>query len=131
MTELSAGNGVYLVTQGYPSSGTLPFSFYNGGANNNSSAQGSTNREYNASLSYSANNLSFVIKKDTGTNARKIAVYSGNTKLYTYTQQIPSSTSNIYWYIGNGYTLNNTLADWNNLTPKLRYSASTGYNFTV
>jgi hypothetical protein len=26
MTELSAGNGVYLVTQGYPSSGTLPFS---------------------------------------------------------------------------------------------------------
>jgi hypothetical protein len=108
------------------------FQFYNGGANNNSSAQGSTNREYNASLSWIQQTIYlYVIKKDTGTNARKIAVYSGNTKLYTYTQQIPSSTSNIYWYIGNGYTVNNTLADWNNLTPKLRYSASTGYNFTV
>ena len=128
-TELSNGDGVYLTTGGYHPSNSFTTGFYTGGSNHNATGQGSTNRESQPSLTYSANTISFVIKKDTGTNARKIAVYSGDTKWYTYTQQIPSSTTNIYWYVGHGYSQSN--ADINNLTPKLRYSASTNYDFTV
>ena len=128
-TELSNGDGVYLVNGGYHPSNSFTTGFFTGGSNHNAVGQGGTNRESQSSLTYSANTISFVIKKDTGTNARKIAVYSGDTKWYTYTQQIPSSTPNIYWYVGHGYS--NSNQDINNLTPKLRYSASTNYNFTV
>jgi len=128
-TDLADGDGVYLVNGGYQPSGTFTTGFFKGGSNHNAVGQGSSNRESQLNLSYSANTISFVIKKDTGTNARKIAVYSGDTKWYTYTQQIPSSTSNIYWYVGHGYS--QIAGAINNLLPKLRYSASTNYNFTV
>jgi hypothetical protein len=126
-TDLSNGDGVYLVNGGYGNS--LTTGFFTGGSNHNASGQGGTNRESQSSVSYTNNTISLVIKKDTGTNARKIAFYTGDTKIYTYTAQIPSSTPNIYWYFGHGYSGSSTII--NNLTPKLRYSASTSYDFTV
>ena len=99
-TELSNGDGAYLVNGGYGNSVTT--GFFTGGSNHNATGQGGTNRESQSSVSFTNNTISLVIKKDTGTNARKIAFYTGDTKIYTYTQQIPSSTSNIYWYVGHG-----------------------------
>ena len=126
-TNLSNGDGAYLVNGGYGNSVTT--GFFTGGSNHNASGQGGTNRVSQSSVSFTNNTISLVIKKDTGTNARKMAFYTGDTRIYTYSQQIPSSTSNIYWYVGHGYSGSNQLI--NNLTPKLRYSASTNYDFTV
>ena len=125
--NLSNGDGVYLVNGGYGSS--LTTGFFTGGSNHNATGQGSSNRENQSTITYSGNSVSLVIKKDTGTNARKMAFYTGDTKIYTYTAQIPSSTPNIYWYFGHGYSGSSQII--NNLTPKLRYSASTSYDFTV
>ena len=125
--DLSNGDGVYLTNGGYGNS--LTTGFYTGGSNHNASGQGSDDRESQSSISYTGNSISLVIKKDTGTNARKIAFYTGDTKIYTYTLQIPSSKPNIYWYVGHGYSGSARII--NNLTPHVRYSASTGYDFTV
>jgi hypothetical protein len=133
-TNLSSGNGAYIVAQGYQpsSSGTVLMGFYTGGSNNPTESQGSTNRVNQSNINYADNNLTFVLKKDTGTNARKMAIYTGDTKIYTWSQQIPSSTSNVYFYVGHGFSSpENNFAQWNVLSPKLRYSASTNYNFTV
>jgi hypothetical protein len=133
-TNLSSGNGAYIVAQGYQpsSSGTVLMGFYTGGSNNPTESQGSTNRVNQSNINYADNNLTFVLKKDTGTNARKMAIYTGDTKIYTWSQQIPSSTSNVYFYVGHGFSSpENNSAQWNVLSPKLRYSASTNYNFTV
>lgn len=125
--DLSNGDGVYLTNGGYGNSVTT--GFYTGGSGHNATGQGSSNRENQSSVNYTNNTISLVIKKDTGTNARKIAFYTGDTKIYTYTLQIPSSKPNIYWYVGHGYSGSASII--NNLTPHVRYSASTGYDFTV
>ena len=117
--ELDAGNGVYLANSGYHASNNT--GYYNGGSNHNATGHGTQNREALEADDYTNTTVSFVIKADNAsTDARKIAVYSGSNLVYTYTQQIPASSSTINWYLGCGYPSSSTTM-WQTYAPKIRY----------
>ena len=118
-SALGAGNGVYAVGKGY---GTGTWSFYNGGASNNSASQGSTNRESFQTVSWTGQNITFVVKRDTDfSNARKIAMYIGDTQIYKWTQVIPVGTTYVGIYIGNGYGSSSSTI-WSRDRPRFRYA---------
>ena len=52
----------------------------------------------------------------------KFTVYSGSTRMYTFTQQISSNASTINWYLGCGYPAS-SLTMWQTYAPKLRYKS--------
>ena len=119
-SNLNAGNGIYWI--GERDGGYL--SFYNGGANQNSSGQSSTNREsQDTSTQWSTDTATLIIKPDNhSSDARKIALYFGDTRVYTWTQLIPSSTTTVNWYIGMGYPNDSRFV---NNPFKLRYMSGT------
>ena len=119
-SNLDAGNGIYWI--GERDGGYL--SFYNGGANQNSSGQSSTNREsQDTSTQWSTDTATLIIKPDNhSSDARKIALYFGDTRVYTWTQLIPSSTTTVNWYIGMGYPNDSRFV---NNPFKLRYMSGT------
>jgi len=122
-TALTAGNGVYFVGKGY---GTGTWSFYNGSANNNSSSQGTSNREAAQTVTWTGQTITFVLKRDTdNTNARSIAMYFNDTQVYKWSQKIPSSQAFVSMYIGNGYGAGSNNI-WNRDRPKFRYAEYSG-----
>ena len=119
--ELDAGNGVYIANSGYHASNNT--GYYNGGSNHNATGHGSQNRESLSGDDYTNSTISIVIKADNAsTDARKITVYSGSTRMYTFTQLIPASSSTINWYCGAGYP-SESLGIWSTYAPKLRYKS--------
>jgi len=120
---LSLNNGVYWVGE----RGSNPFSFYNGGANHNSSGQSSTNREsQNSSLNWNTDTVTMIIKADNhASDARKITLYFGDTRVYTWTQLIPAADTTINWYLGSGYGTGGA-STWNSYPVKVRYLSGTG-----
>jgi len=118
--DLSSGDGIYWI--GERDGGYL--GFYNGGANHNASGQSSTNREsQDTSTTWSTSTATLVIKPDNhSTDARKIALYFGDTRVYTWTQLIDASDTTVNWYIGNGYPDSD---EWQSYPLKLRYMSGT------
>ena len=119
-SNLDAGNGIYWI--GERDGGYL--SFYNGGGNQNATGQSSTNREsQDTSTQWSTDTATLIIKPDNhSSDARKIALYFGDTRVYTWTQLRPSSTTTVNWYIGMGYPNDSRFV---NNPFKLRYMSGT------
>jgi hypothetical protein len=119
---LNVGNGIYWVGE----RGDTYHSFYNGGANQNSSGQSSTNRESQQNINWNTNNATLIIKPDNhSSDARKITLYFGDTRVYTWTQLIPASSTTVNWYIGMGYPND---ARYQNNPFNLRYMSGTTTN---
>ena len=119
--NLDSGNGVYIANSGYHASNNT--GYYKGGSNHNATGFGTGNRESLSGDDYTNSTISIIIKADNAsTDARKITVYSGSTRMYTFTQQISSNASTINWYLGCGYPASSTTM-WQTYAPKLRYKS--------
>lgn len=117
--------------------------FYHGGSNaqnNPDIGQNSTNRDGSVQSfdlnSYQLNftptsastrtAITFVIKPDNhSSNARKVYVYYGNTKIHTFTNLIPSSKE-IHWWVGTGHASSSNGDYWTNNSPRVRYADNNG-----
>ena len=116
---LNVGNGIYWIGE----KGDTYQGFYNGGANQNSSGQSSTNRESQQNINWNTDTATLIIKPDNhSSDARKITLYYGDTRVYTWTQLIPASSTTVNWYLGNGYP---NSSPWANYPIKLRYMSGT------
>jgi hypothetical protein len=71
--------------------------------------------------------ITFVVKPDNhSSNARKVYVFYGNTKVHTFSNLVPAS-SPIHFYIGIGHNTDNSGGDnWTNNPPRLRYADNNG-----
>jgi len=121
--------------------------FYTGGAGGGNSASigsASTNREVSANyrlneyqLNFTPTSAStrtaitFVIKPDNhSTNARKVYMYYGNTKVHTFANTIGAS-STVHFYCGIGQNTSSNGDFWTNNPPRIRYGdngENTSYN---
>lgn len=116
--------------------------FYTGGAGATSSASiggNSTNREVSANyrlneyqLNFTPTNAStrtaitFVIKPDNhSSNARKVYMYYGNTKVHTFANAI-GSNSTVHFYVGIGQATSSNGDFWTNNPPRIRYGDNNG-----
>lgn len=116
--------------------------FYTGGAGGGSSASigaNSTNREVSANyrlneyqLNFTPTNAStrtaitFVIKPDNhSTNARKVYMYYGNTKVHTFANTI-GANSTVHFYCGIGQTTSSNGDFWTNNPPRIRFGDNNG-----
>ncbi len=116
---LNVGNGIYWIGE----RGDTYQSFYNGGANQNATGQSSTNRESQQNINWNTDTATLIIKPDNhSSDARKITLYYGDTRVYTWTQLIPASSTTVNWYIGMGYPNNQAFV---NNPFKLRYMSGT------
>lgn len=116
--------------------------FYHGGSNrqnDNDISNNSNNRDTYANfdlnsyqLNFTPTNAStstaitFVIKPDNhSSNARKVYVYYGNTKVHTFTNLIPASKE-IHWWVGTGHASSSNGDYWTNNPPRVRYADNNG-----
>ena len=116
--------------------------FYGGAAGAGSSASigaNSTNREVSANyrlneyqLNFTPTNAStrtaitFVIKPDNhSTNARKVYMYYGNTKVHTFSNTIGAS-STVHFFVGIGQTTSSNGDFWTNNPPRIRFADNNG-----
>ena len=121
--------------------------FYTGGAGGGNSASigsASTNREVSANyrlneyqlnftptIASTRTAITFVIKPDNhSTNARKVYMYYGNTKVHTFANTIGAS-STVHFYCGIGQNTSSNGDFWTNNPPRIRYGdngENTSYN---
>jgi len=116
--------------------------FYHGGSNaqsDNDISNNSSNRDTYGNFdlnSYQLNftptsastrtAITFVIKPDNhSSNARKVYVYYGNTKVHTFTNLIPASKE-IHWWVGTGHVSSSNGDYWTNNSPRVRYADNNG-----
>ena len=116
--------------------------FYTGGAGATSSSSiggNSTNREVSANyrlneyqLNFTPTSAStrtaitFVIKPDNhSSNARKVYMYYGNTKVHTFNNTIGASSS-VHFYVGIGQSTSSNGDFWTNNPPRIRYADNNG-----
>lgn len=121
---IGAGGCNYLVTDG---TGSRLMGFYNGGANNNSQAQGSTNREAQNAVTWNDAPLTLVLTGDNHpTDPRRTVLFVGNTQVYKWSNQQSAGMTNIYAYLGAGYP-NGLDAKYSAALPEFRYGTSTSH----
>jgi hypothetical protein len=124
-SAISGGEAAYIVTDGY---GAKTWGFYNGGANNNSQSQGTTNRESQSSVTWAnSDQVTFVVYGNSALNSsknNKIKVYLGETLLRTFTTTVTGGRP-LFLYLGGGYP-NGMASAWNDALPKFRTASFTG-----
>jgi hypothetical protein len=135
---VSSSNTNYRYVTWGRSNTSTNFGFYQGGSNAVGTldiSSVSTNRDLNL-LNTTLNSydltttsltndtaITFVIKADNhGTNARKVYVYFGNTKIHTFSNSIPASKE-IHWWVGNGQNSPSDGDHWSNNPPKIRFTS--------
>jgi hypothetical protein len=119
---VSGGEAAYIVNSG---TGSKTWGFYNGGSSDNSEAQGSTNRESQQSISWTDQDLTFIVYgEDAGSNSSKVKMFMGETLLRTYTSTVGTGRP-VFTYLGGGYPSGMATA-WSNGLPKFRTA-----NFTA
>ena len=70
--------------------------------------------------------ITFVIKPDNhSSNARKVYVYYGNTKVKTFSTVIPTGKE-IHWWVGTGQASSSNGDYWTNNSPRVRYADNNG-----
>jgi len=114
----AAGTAAWFQNAGY---GTTNWYFENGYGNATTSP-GTANLESTQSVTWTGQTITIVIKSDSASsNARKVAVFVGDTQVYKYNGYITAGAS-AYIYIGIGYvtSANNY---WQAGLPKFRYAA--------
>jgi len=116
--------------------------FFHGGANrqnDNNIGNASTNRDSYADFDLNSYQLAstptsastktaitYVIKPDNhGSNARKVYVYYGNTKVHTFTNLIPASKE-IHWWCATGHSSSSNGDYWTNNPVRIRYGDNNG-----
>ena len=123
-STISAGGSNYLVTDG---TGSRLMGFYNGGANNNSQSQGSTNREAQNTVNWNDAPLTIMLTGDNHpTHPRRTVLYVGTTQTYIWSNQQSAGMTNIYAYLGCGYP-NGLAAKYTAALPEFRYGTSTSH----
>tara|TARA_Y100000592_G_C5443116_1_gene304516 strand:+ start:7 stop:1542 length:1536 start_codon:yes stop_codon:yes gene_type:complete len=123
--------------------GSTNHGFYHGSPNAQSNASisnATTNRDSLQTLdldSYQLNftptsastrtAITFVVKPDNhSSNARKVYVYYGNTKVHTFSNLVDAS-SPIHFYVAIGHNTDNSSGDnWTNNPPRIRYGDNNG-----
>jgi len=116
--------------------------FYHGGSNRQNDASiGNNSSNRDAYADYDLNSyqlnftptsastrtaITFVIKPDNhSSNARKVYVYYGNTKVHTFTNLIGSSKE-IHWWVGTGHSSSSNGDYWTNNPVRVRYGDNNG-----
>lgn len=128
--NLSAGDGVYMVTGG---TGSRTWGWFNGGANSNANGQGSTNREAQTTVNWAnEEQLTILVYGDNHpTYANKIRMFHGENLAREWTQTIPDNKNNVYMLFGYGYP-SSEQAKYDDLSPYVRYgSLSSSINHTI
>ena len=123
-SAIGAGGCNYFVTDGI---GTNTMGFYNGGANNNSQPQGSTNREAQQSVTWTDAPVTLMLTGDNHpTYPRTTVLFIGNTQTYRWTNQQTAGMTNIYSYLAGGYP-NGIDTKFTAALPEFRYGTSTAH----
>ena len=115
-SAISGGEAAYIVNAG---TGSKTWGFYNGGANDNSESQGSTNRESQQTISWTDEDLTFIVYgENSGTKSNQVKMFIGETLVRTYNSTVNAGRP-IYTYLGGGYP-NGMATAWSNGLPKFR-----------
>ena len=129
-SAVSGGEAAYIVTDGY---GQKLWGFYNGGSNNNSQAQGTTNREAQNSVNWqNQDQVTFVVY---GTAARssadnnKVKVFVGESLKHTFNATVTIGRP-VYTYLGGGYP-NGMHTAWDSGLPRFRTASFVGGTLNV
>ncbi len=129
-TNLSAGDGVYMVSGG---TGSRTWGWFNGGANSNANGQGSTNREAQTTVNWAnQEQLTILVYGDAHpTFPNKIRMFHGESLAREWTQTIPNNKDNVYMLFGYGYP-SGLQGKYDDLHPLVRYgSLSNSVNHSI
>ena len=75
--------------------------------------------------------ITYVIKADNhGSNARKVYVYYGNTKVHTFANLIPASKE-IHWWCATGHASASSGDYWTNNSPRIRFGKAANTDYDV
>ena len=115
-SAVSGGEAAYIANAG---TGSKTWGFYNGGANDNSQAQGSGNRESQQTIAWTDEDLTFIIYgENSGTKSNQVKLFVGETLVRTYTATVNAGRP-VFTYLGGGYP-NGMASAWSNGLPKFR-----------
>jgi hypothetical protein len=124
-SAVSSGEAAYIVTDGY---GQKLWGFYDGGSNNNSQAQGTTNREAQNSVNWqNSDQVTFVVYGDAARNSgdnNKVKVFLGEQRMYTFNATVTPGRP-VYTYLGSGYP-NGLHTAWDAALPRFRTASFVG-----
>ena len=129
-SAVSSGEAAYIVTDGY---GQKLWGFYNGGSNNNSQAQGTTNREAQSSVNWqNQDQVTFVVYGSAARNAsdnNTVKVFVGESLKHTFNSTVTAGRP-VYTYLGGGYP-NGMHTAWDSGLPRFRTASFVGGTINV
>ena len=129
-SAVSGGEAAYIVTDGY---GQRLWGFYNGGSNNNSQAQGTSNREAQSSVVWQdQNQVTFVVYGNAARNSadnNRVKVFVGESLKHTFNATVTIGRP-IYTYLGGGYP-NGMHTKWDAALPRFRTASFVGGTLNV
>jgi hypothetical protein len=129
-SAVSGGDAAYIVTDGY---GQRLWGFYNGGSNNNSLAQGTTNREAQSSVVWqNSDQVTFVVYGNAARNAsdnNTVKVFVGESLKHTFNATVTIGRP-VYTYLGAGYP-NGMHTKWDAALPRFRTASFVGGTINV
>ena len=129
-SAVSGGEAAYIVTDGY---GQKLWGFYNGGSNNNSQAQGTSNREAQSSVVWQdQNQVTFVVYGNAARNSgdnNKVKVFVGESMKHTFNATVTIGRP-VYTYLGGGYP-NGMHTAWDSGLPRFRFASFVGGTLNV
>ena len=129
-SAVSGGEAAYIVTDGY---GQKLWGFYNGGANNNSQAQGTTNREAQSSVNWqNSDQVTFVVYGNAARSSSDndtVKVFVGESLKHTFNANVTAGRP-IYTYLGGGYP-NGLHTAWDAALPRFRTASFVGGTLNV
>ena len=124
-SAVSGGEAAYIVTDGY---GQKLWGYYNGGSNNNSQAQGTTNREAQNTVNWqNSDQVTFVVYGNAARNSddnNKVKVFLGEQRMHTFNATVTIGRP-VYTYLGGGYP-NGMHTAWDSGLPRFRTASFVG-----